>query len=447
MKTNIYLKVATIVVIALVLLLPAGMIGGLINERESTQTLAIQNVSEQWAGAQVITGPILTIPYYKYQREGNGRDSTKRLVRIKEYIHILPNALRINGTILPEKRTRGIYEIVVYNSKLSLRGSFNALDLAAFDIAPSDLLLDKAELALGMNDLRGIERQVDVQWNNQTVPFNPGVTSTDVIRSGMKALVSLSTQDTSSYAFSLELDLKGSQQLYFTPVGKVTDVTIHSSWNNPSFNGAFLPDTRSVSDSGFTANWNVLHLNRNFPQQWTGSQFTPEQAAFGTDLILPVDSYQKSHRAVRYAILFIAFTFLVFFFMEVMNKLFIHPVQYLLVGVALVVFFTLLLSISEHLSFDLSFLISALATLILVGSYVKAILQSWKLSSIVVGILSILYGFIFVIMQLQDFALLIGSIGIFVILSLVMYVSRKIDWYGLSLGNTSDKASENEGKK
>lgn len=444
MKTNIYLKVATIVVIALVLLLPAGMIGGLISEREQTQTLAIQSVSEQWAGAQVITGPVLTIPYYKYQREGNGRDSTKRLVRIKEYIHILPNALNVNGTILPEKRTRGIYEIVVYNSKLSLSGSFNALDLAAFDIAPSDLLLDKAELAIGMNDLRGIERQVDVQWNNLSIPFNPGVTSADVIKSGMKALVPVSTTDTSSYAFSLELDLKGSQQLYFTPVGKVTDVTMRSTWNNPSFDGAFLPDTRTVTDSGFTANWNVLHLNRNFPQQWTGSQFAPEMAAFGTNLILPVDSYQKAHRAVRYAILFIAFTFLVFFFMEVMNKLFIHPVQYLLVGVALVVFFTLLLSISEYLSFDLSFIISALATLILVGSYVKAILQSWKLASIVVGILSILYGFIFVIMQLQDLALLIGSIGIFVILSLVMYVSRKIDWYGLSL---ADKASANEGKK
>jgi inner membrane protein len=253
------------------------------------------------------------------------------------------------------------------------------------------------------------------------------------LESGINAPIRIAKNDSSNYKFSLDFDLKGSQMLYFIPVGEVTDVNIASSWANPSFNGAFLPDNRTVSDSGFTANWNILHLNRNFPQQWIGSLQRIDYSAFGIDLLLPVDSYLKSMRSIKYAILFIGFTFLVFFFVEVLNKVFIHPVQYVLVGIALVVFYTLLLSISEHLTYNLAFLVSAVATLLLIIGYVKAILKSNMLTFLIGGILSVLYTFIFVIIQLQDYALLIGSIGIFIILSLVMYFSRKIDWYNLKM--------------
>ena len=245
-------------------------------------------------------------------------------------------------------------------------------------------------------------------------------------------------KDSSTYQFKLSLNLKGSQLLYFTPVGKVTDINLSSDWPNPSFNGAFLPDKREISEKGFKANWNILHLNRNFPQIWTGSQHTISKSSFGIDLILPVDNYQKSYRSIRYAILFIGFTFLVFFFIEVLNKVFIHPVQYILVGVALIVFYTLLLSFSEHMKYNLAFIISALSTLLLIAGYVKAILKSSQLSLLISGILTVLYTFIFVIIQLQDYALLIGSIGIFIILGLVMYFSRKIDWYNLSLEEKKD---------
>ena len=232
------------------------------------------------------------------------------------------------------------------------------------------------------------------------------------------------------------LDLKGSQLLYFTPVGKVTDINLHSKWNNPSFNGAFLPDSRDISGKGFTANWNVLQLNRNYPQVWSNNRHKINNSSFGLNLLLPVDNYQKSYRSIKYAVLFIGFTFLVFFFIEVLNKVFIHPIQYILVGISLVVFYTLLLSISEHLKYNIAFIISAISTLILISGYVKAILKSNKLSFLITGILTILYTFIFVIIQLQDYALLIGSIGIFLILGLVMYFSRKIDWYDLNLDKT-----------
>jgi inner membrane protein len=232
--------------------------------------------------------------------------------------------------------------------------------------------------------------------------------------------------------------------LYFTPVGKVTDVRLSSAWPNPSFNGAFLPDRRRVGDTGFTANWNVLHLNRNYPQLWTSNKYDISGSAFGIDLLLPVDSYQKTYRSIHYAILFIGFTFLVFFFIEVLNKIFIHPMQYLLVGVALIVFYTLLLAISEHLHFNLAFILSALATLFLIGGYVRAILRSARLTMLISGILTILYAFIFVIIQLQDYALLIGSIGIFIILALVMYFSRKIDWYHLNLQDKKQAPPEDQ---
>ncbi len=409
------------------------MIRSLINERESTQNDAIREVSSKWGEEQTISGPFISIPYYRYVKEFSKKDSTEKIVQLKEYLHILPTQLNISGNINPEKRYRGIYEIVVYNSKLKISGNFNKFDLAAIDIQQKNILFDKAEFVVGINDLRGIEEQVKLTWGNQSLSFNPGVSSNDIVRSGINALIKIDPNDSTTYNFSLNLDLKGSQLLYFTPVGKVTDIKLSSEWPNPSFNGAFLPDSREVSEKGFKANWNVLHLNRNYPQIWTSNRHSIDTSSFGIDLILPVDNYQKSYRSIRYAILFIGFTFLVFFFIEVLNKIFIHPIQYILVGVSLIVFYTLLLSISEHLKYNVAFIVSAIATLLLIAGYVRAILKSNTLTILVSGILTVLYSFIFVIIQLQDYALLIGSIGIFIILGLVMYFSRKIDWYNLNL--------------
>ncbi|MBS4044028.1 MAG: cell envelope integrity protein CreD [Chitinophagaceae bacterium] len=438
LKNNIYFKVGTIIIIALLLLIPTSMIESLIFERETTQREAISEVSSKWGEEQTISGPFISIPYTKYIKEFSKKDSAEKLVAVKDFIHILPNELSINGNINPEARNRGIYEIVVYNSKVKIAGKFTKFNLSEFDIPKENIHFDKAFLTVGISDLRGIEEQINLTWNEKTFSFNPGVTTTDIVKSGINAPVVISSTDSNMYSFSLDVNLKGSQLLYFTPVGKVTDINMNSSWKNPSFNGAFLPDTRTVSDSGFKANWNVLHLNRNYPQAWIGSSYSIQESSFGINLLLPVDNYQKSYRSIRYAILFIAFTFLVFFFIEILNKVFIHPIQYILVGIALIVFYSLLLSISEHLKFNVAFILSAIATLLLIAGYVKAILKSTKLTMLLSGILLVLYTFIFIIIQLQDFALLIGSIGIFLILGLVMYYSRKIDWYNLNLDNKKD---------
>lgn len=433
LKNSVFFKILTIVIIIILLLIPTSMIKNLIGEREGTKNEAILEVSSKWATSQTVSGPFISIPYYKFVKEPAKDDVPERILQIKEYIHILPTQLKIVGNVKPEKRSRGIYDIVVYNSNLNLSGIFTSLNLKTLDIDPKNILFDKAEFIVGINDLRGIEKQVILKWNGANYNFNSGVSSKNVVSSGINAILSLDAKDETVYNFDLNIDLKGSEYLYFTPVGKTTDVKISSSWKDPSFMGAFLPDSRKVSESGFEAKWNILHLNRNYPQIWTNDAHKIEESNFGVNLLLPVDNYQKSYRSIQYAILFIGFTFLVFFFIEVLHKRFIHPIQYLLVGISLIIFYTLLLSISEHLSFNYAFIISAIATLVLITGYVFAILKSKNLTILISGILAILYGFIFIIIQLQDYALLIGSIGIFLILGLVMYFSRKIDWYNLNL--------------
>ncbi|MDA3905136.1 MAG: cell envelope integrity protein CreD [Bacteroidales bacterium] len=433
LKYNLLFKTSLIVVIALLLLIPSFMIEELIYERENTQREAVLEVSSIWSNEQTITGPILSVPFNRYIEQYSTKDSVEKIVQIRDHIHFLPDILNVEGAVMPEKRYRGIYEVVVYNSNIHFSGSFYSIDFKSFDIPINDLLLDKAFVTIGINDLRGIEKQIELNWNDESISFTPGTVTNDIVSSGINAEVKIDMNKQTSYVFSFDLDLKGSQLLHFIPVGKVTDINLKSEWNNPSFNGAFLPDSRVIDENGFTAHWNILHLNRNFPQSWIGSSQSVSNSAFGVDLLLPVDNYQKSTRTIKYAILFIVLTFMVFFFVEILNKKFIHPIQYILVGLALIIFFSLLLAISEHMKFNYAFIISAVSTLLLVTAYVKSILKSNTLSILISAILAILYSFIFVIIQLQDYALLIGSIGLFIILGLVMYFSRKIDWYNINL--------------
>lgn len=432
LETNIFFKSAMIVVVALLLLIPTSMISSLIYEREYTQQEAITEVSSRWSEAQTITGPVLSIPYYRYVRQTSGEPPVEKIVQVRDYIHILPEDLQITGKVDPQKRNRGIYDVVVYNSSLDLNGRFNTSLLKDMDIPEKDILFDMAFISIGISDLRGIESQISMNWNGELHAFNSGTVTTDVIQSGINTDIPLNNEGHSEYEFSFTLELKGSRHLFMVPVGRNTTANISSEWPNPSFTGAFLPVNRKINESGFEADWKVIHLNRNYPQIWTSSQYNVQESAFGVDLLLPVDSYQKSMRTVKYAILFIALTFMVFFFVEIMNRKFIHPVQYILVGLALVLFFSLLLSISEHLPFNWAYIVSALGTILVVTGYVKAILKSMQLTVMVTSILTILYGFIFVLIQLQDYALLIGSIGLFFILATVMYFSRKIDWYNLN---------------
>ncbi len=431
LRYSISFRVLSIGFMILILLIPTSMIQSLIRERQYRSDDAIREVSAVWGEIQTVTGPVVTVPYKKYYV-----NEKKEVYTQTEYAHFLPEKLEIIGEIEPEKRHRGIYDVVVYTTKLNFKGSFNNIDFSEWKIEKKDILWDEAFVAIGIPDMRGIKDAIDLKWNQNNFSFNPGLESNDVITNGVSTRINIAEGDVATEnSFSFSLNLRGSEELYFIPLGKTTNVQLKAPWPSPSFQGAYLPENHNVTEKGFTANWQLLHLNRNYPQKWIGNQYNVENSAFGVSLIVPVDHYLKSERSAKYAIMIIAFTFLIFFFVEVLNKTRIHPLQYLLVGLALIIFYTLLLAISEHINFNISYLISATATIAMVTLYSKSIYNNTKQTAITGLTLVILYGFIFITLQLQDYALLMGSIGLFIVMAIVMYLSRKINWYQFASGN------------
>jgi inner membrane protein len=432
-KNRVVFKAILIGILILLLLIPTAMIRQLIVEREGRQEEAANEISSKWSGKQTLTGPILSIPYFE-----NYKDEAGNVKSVVKYVHILPEQLNISGELFPEKRYRSIFEIVVYKSQLKISGYFNSFTAELINMQQGKLMPEKAFITFGINDLRGIEDQITLHWNNSNLNFNPGVETTDVVQSGINVRVKIDLSDSMNrrYNFSFDLKLKGSQTLYFVPVGKITEVNINSKWNSPGFDGAFLPDTRTIDDKGFKAKWKVLNMNRNYPQHWSESTYKIDDSAFGINLLMPMDGYQKASRSLKYAILLIALTFMIFFFIEIMNNKLLHPFQYILVGLALSIFYSLLLSFSEHMSFNLAYILSAVLTMALIFLYTRSILDDKKLTFLIGSVLFILYAFIFTIIQLEDYALLMGSIGLFIALALIMYYSRKIDWFHTGIKKT-----------
>ncbi len=430
LKNSLTFKLVVLAALALLLLIPSFLISGLVQDRESQKEQAAVDIASKWAGTQQLTGPFLSIPYTRYRLVEQGAGKPHKTEAITEYWQILPEELKINGVIKPEKRHRGIFDVTVYQSELKIQGKFSRQDIKLPDVPISQIHLNEAELVMGISDLRGIKEEPKVKLGNTILDFKAGVNNSETVASGVHTNFSLKSEEDIQQTFEINLALNGSQSIKFVPMGRKTDVRIQSSWPAPSFNGSFLPDNRTVTDQGFKADWTILHLNRNFPQSWTTARYNLDESAFGLDLLSTAGNYQKIYRALNYALLFIGFTFLIFFFTEVLRNMQVHPLQYLLVGFALLLFFTLLLSFSEYVSFNMAYGIATLATLGLIGGYVKAILQSGSMATFITSILALLYTFIFVILQLEDLALLIGSIGMFCMLAAVMYLSRKVDWYG-----------------
>jgi inner membrane protein len=418
------IKAVIIGFLVLLLLIPTSMIMGLIRERERSQDEATSEISSKWGDAQVVTGPVLVVPYIDTP---NHRD----------YALFLPEKLSVNGELLPEVRHRGIYETAVYSSHLQINGSFAPIDPALQNIPTSRFLVNEAFIAVGINDMRGISNQAALLYNGKSYIFNPGVTIQSVFPNGMQTRVPLTQSDSGWIAgnFSVNLDLRGSGQLYFSPVGKTTEVSINSNWPAPKFDGAFLPVKSTVQPKGFNASWQVSHLNRNFPQAFSAGKFDLRTADFGIKLFLPVDGYQQSTRAVKYAILIVGLTFLVFYFIELLQRFYVHPLQYILIGLALCIFYTLLIALAEQLNFSLAYLIASVMTIGLVTAYTASIFGNFRISSGIGGAMLILYGFIYVIIRSEDQALLMGSLGLFIILAIVMYFSRKIKWKELKGNN------------
>jgi len=430
LKHSLGIRLAIIVFLSVALFIPSILIQELISERENRRDSVADEISQKWGTEQVIVGPVITVPYKHFY---NSNDEMEHTIR---YAHFLPENLIIEGTITPETRYRSIYEVIVYNSTLSISGNFSSLDLNDFNMPLEDFLPEEAFVSVGISDMTGINELVTINWDDEKYVANPGIESNDVLKSGVS--ISPVIEAGREYQFDFKLNLNGSSGLLFSPVGKQTNVNLSSDWQHPSFTGNFLPVERKVAPSGFTSEWRVLHLNRNFPQQWSGPNSQVANSTFGVELLLAVDEYQKTMRTAKYAIMFISLTFLTFFLFELLSNKIIHPFQYLMIGVALLIFYTLLLSISEYVVFQLAYLTASAAIILLITVYSYSVLSDTFKTGIIFVVLTILYGFLYILLQLQDYALLLGSVGLFAVLALVMYVTRNIDWFEILSGEKQD---------
>ncbi|QDH78769.1 cell envelope integrity protein CreD [Echinicola soli] len=432
---SVTLKLLVITILVLLLLIPSSMIMDLIAEREALSQAATEEVSMKWANNQQLNGPVLTIPLvYEYKEK-------EELKEVVKYLYLLPNNLQVDGEVVPEKLKRGIYEVIVYKSQLAVSGSFDLMEKVDRTNL-KQIQYGKAFLTIGISDLRGIKEELAVDWGGVDCQVKPGSKVPSIITQGITVdLPNLESSMGTKVPFHFSLNLQGSRSISFVPVGGTTEVNVNSPWPSPSFYGNFLPDQRKVTGQGFEARWKVLQLNRNFPQSWVdemqGSNL--QAAAFGVDLIFPVDDYQKSIRSAKYAVMTILMTFLIFFLVEVLNKRKIHPFQYALVGLGLCLFYVLLVSISEHTDFNTAYAIAAFGVVAMIVLYSLTVFRKKKLSLLLLAVLVGAYSFLYVTLQLTDYALLMGSVGLTVMLAMTMYFTRNIDWYQLSIGKEEEK--------
>ena len=423
-SNRIIIKAAITGVLILVMLIPTIFIANLVQERKARQTEVVSEVSNRWARAQVLTGPYIFLPYKVIII-----DKDKKVTEQLEHIILLPDNLNVNGQVSHELRQRSIYKVLLYRSSLQNTGDF--IFKIPKEIDSSLIQWQDAKMCYGLSDFKGIEEKLTIQFNGNDYELSPGLPSNDIDSTGLSASIALSRADEGKkIPFHINLKIKGSEQLHFIPLAGDSRFTLQSDWASPSFNGSDLPSVRSVSDSGFTATWSFNKANLPFGTVLKDFKYDENSLAFGVTLIQPADGYSKTDRCIKYAILFIGLTFSLFFIIELMQKKPVHPVQYILIGLALIIFYTLLLSISEFLAFDFSYLIAAVATVLLISIYAYGHFKNGKTAAIFGGVLTLLYGFTFVLIRLEDTALLIGSIGLFIILALAMYASRKINWYG-----------------
>ena len=437
-KARILVKALVIGAIVLILQIPTLYVQDLIKEREERQKEAITEVSSKWATKQTVTGPVLVLPFMQPAVDTNTKTTTKH------FAYFLPDVLNITSTVTPEEKYRGIYKVMLYTSKLSLKGGFDSIALEKLKIDPKNILWNEAFVHINISDIKGLNDALKLQWNNQVLTMSPDVVEGTAMTDGLNGPLALSgVDDLKNVQFSSNINLNGSQELLFTPVGRSTSVDMSAKWPDPSFTGDILPMTSNISSDSFNAKWKSVSQKRSFPQQWKDNAFTISSKipvspnavrsditdnAFGADLYVPVNGYQKTTRSIKYSFLCILLTFAAFFLIDTTNKKAVHPFQYGLVGLALVLFYTLLLSVSEYIGLTYAYAVASIATIGLIAWFVKGVLSSFRLTTVLSIVLLFVYTYMFTILQLQDYALLLGSIGLFIALAIIMHFSKKIEW-------------------
>ncbi|MCL2042390.1 MAG: cell envelope integrity protein CreD [Bacteroidales bacterium] len=427
-----------IAALILLLLIPGAMIRSLIEERQDRSRETIQKINDKWSRSQTLCAPLLLVPYTVIKL-----DDDKNPYYEEHTFYITPKELKINTSLTPEERHYGIYKAILYKSNIHFEGNFSGL--AALQTDNNGLQFDKAQLAIGITDLRGVTQNPDFKIGDKTLETTVGMVklfsvyddvvvedkygsysySTNV--AGKTLIVSLKEINlTDTLHFDCTMQLNGSSAIRFIPIGQHTAVTIDGQWRSPSFIGSFSPES-NVGKEQFSASWNILSFNREIPETWSDNNIPNlGDNSFGVNLIETVDHYQQNMRSAKYALMFIVLTFIVFFFAEIFTKKWIQVFQYVLVGIALILFYSLLLSLSEQIGFSWAYLSASAATILMTTVYFYSLIKQRLVTVILACVMLILYTFLYIILQIEDFALLFGSIFLFVILGVIMFVSNKI---------------------
>ncbi len=423
-KMNIFsiqIKIAGIAALIIILFLILNMIGNLIGERERRQRIEVNNVIETVGGEPLVAGPFLTVPY------GKGK--------YQKYAVFLPEDLLIEGNLSTEIRKRGIYDIPLIETSLKISGYFLKPDFEKWGNKNIKVDWERAHLSMEFPDMKALRAIPVLLWQNNKINFRPEIGALNVYDSEIMAPIP-SIKDggeKEKFRFEMNLNLKGGKSLSFLPLGISTVVKLESRCSSPGFYGAYLP-TKESFDNGFRAEWHITRGNRVLPGSWEISdnyRSIIKRSKFGVNIIVGVDAYLKAERSIKYGLLFIILPFIVFFLFEVFSGNRIHPVQYLLVGLAVCLFYILLLSLSEHIDFNISYIIAVLSVSGLSVFYSASILKSYKGASGIGGVFLLQYSYLYAALLSEDYALLIGSIGLFIILAIVMTLTRKIDWYSI----------------
>lgn len=432
LRQSIVAKLVMVGFLSLLLLVPSSWVTDLIHERQGRQKEVMQEIAQSWSSSQYISGPVLLIPY-KTMQEVKDMKGQISMHETFQYIFLMPEELKIDSKASPEILHRGIFDAVVYNAAIKVSGTFNEIDLKKAGVEAKAVEWGKAQLIVGVSDVKGLKQIPQMKLTDTTMAMEPDFSGLNIFSNNLSSPTDLSKKLSTKMDFSFELKLRGSEGLSFVPMGKNTRIQVDGTWGNPSFIGAYLPEKRNVSDSSFTSIWNIPHFNRPFPQQWVdvdggrikNSNFNH---TCGVNFLLSVDQYQKTMRSAKYAMLIIMLTFVSLLFTELITKRQVNMVQYILIGVAMIIYYSLLLSFSEQIGFTWAYIIASLATIILIGTFIATILKSKRISGLLTAILCVFYLFIYVIIQLQEMALLVGSVGLFIVVAMLMYTSSKINW-------------------
>ncbi len=437
LKTSITARMLMVGALVLVLLIPLTYVNILIEERAFRQQDVVNEINKKWGNEVMVYGPILKLPYKTYSETSTYNEKTKTYFKQTKthtnYAYIFPEKLDVEASVKSKSMHLGNFESAVFTSKMNINGNYALPDLSSKGIKNKDVIWEKASMLFKTTNLKGIKTEMAIKLNDESYNFETNFNENSSHKNRLDELeTGFLNKDIlgKPFTFNMKVTYDGSKQIQMIPVGKTTTMAMTSNWADPGFIGNYSPndETRSITNDGFKVDWKVLSINRAFSQMYLKKVPSLKQFAFGTKFVVLVDEYQKSERSAKYGFLVIGLTFLVFFLIQTMSKIQIHPFQYLMIGLALIMFYTLLVSISEHSNFLKAYLIAGVSVVMLITLYSKSILKNIKFSTLIGLSLTALYSFIYVIIQLENYALLVGSIGLFLILATVMFVSRKIDW-------------------